>query len=289
MLPISSSSVAPTTSRLRSRCASTSRSTASPVGKSVVLHGPGDVTGIDPQQVVRLEPKPGTADFETNYFPFVEFDRPDFPWLFSPAKADAQHCLRPWLVLVVVRRQPGVELRPAGGTSLPVLDIRTPARPADELPDLAESHFWAHAQTTGVGRADLGAEIAADSVRTVSRLMCARRLDPATSYLACVVPAFEVGRAAALGEPTDVSTLLPAWSIGDAPPSVELPVYLSWEFRTSDGGEFEELVRRLQPRELPADAGKRPTDVSHPGFIVDPQPEHGAAGTISASKGHCVR
>ena len=98
------------------------------IEKSVRLYGPGDVTGIDPQQVVRLEPQPRTSDFEPNYFPFIEFDRPDFPWLFSPAKADTQGRLRPWLVLVVVRRQPGVELRPAGGTPLPVLEIKPPGQ-----------------------------------------------------------------------------------------------------------------------------------------------------------------
>src|SRR6476646_320027 len=77
----------------------------STVQKNVRLYGPADVTGIDPLQIVRLEPKPGTADFEPNYFPFVEFDRPDFPWLFSATRADAQGRLRPWLVVVVVRQQ----------------------------------------------------------------------------------------------------------------------------------------------------------------------------------------
>src|SRR5205809_5433478 len=52
---------------------------AEAVEKTVRLYGPGDVTGIDPQQVVRVEPRRGTRDFEPNYFPAVEFDRPDFP------------------------------------------------------------------------------------------------------------------------------------------------------------------------------------------------------------------
>ena len=99
-----------------------------------------------------------------------------------------------------------------------------------------------------------------------------------------MVPAFEVGRAAGLGEPTDDDAAAGV-VLGDAPPSVVLPVYFSWEFRTSDGGDFEELVRRLQPRELPADAGKRPMDISHPGFSLDPQPEHGAPGTILGIEG----
>ena len=65
--------------------------------QQVRLYGPGDVTGIDPLQVIRTEPRHLATDFEPNYFPAVEFDRPDFPWLFTPAKADAAGKLRPWL------------------------------------------------------------------------------------------------------------------------------------------------------------------------------------------------
>jgi hypothetical protein len=256
------------------------------IEKSVRLYGPGEVTGIDPQQVVRLEPQPRTSDFEPNYFPFIEFDRPDFPWLFSPAKADGQGRLRPWLVLVVVRRQPGVELRPAGDTPLPVLEIRPPAIPRDELPDLSESHFWAHAQTTGAARTELRTVLQSDPARTISRLICARRLRPSTQYVACVVPAYEVGRVAGLGQSTTDTTLRPSWFSGDqAQPDILLPAYYSWEFRTSDGGEFEELVRRLEPRELPPEVGKRPMDISHPGFALQPQPETGAPGTVIGLEG----
>ena len=43
--------------------------------------------------------------------------------------------------------------------------------------------------------------LAGDPALTVSRLLCPRRLDPLTDYLACVVPAFELGRKAGLGFP----------------------------------------------------------------------------------------
>ena len=72
---------------------------------SVRLRGPADVVGIDPNQIVRMDPRPGSSDFEPNYFPCIELDRADFPWLFTPARADANGRLRPWLCLIVVRRQ----------------------------------------------------------------------------------------------------------------------------------------------------------------------------------------
>src|SRR5690606_3957602 len=90
-----------------------------PVSMPMRLLGPGAVTGIDPKQVIRMEPRPGTVDFTPYNFPAIEFDRPDFPWLFTPAKADGNERIWPWLCLVVVRKQPGVRLQFQQGASLP--------------------------------------------------------------------------------------------------------------------------------------------------------------------------
>ena len=249
---------------------------SSAVEKAVRLYGPGEITGIDLQQVVRTEPRHLTSDFEPNYFPAIEFDRPDFPWLFTPARGDEQGRLRPWLCLVVVRKQEGVALRPSGMSPLPTLEIQAPAKPGDELPDLAESWAWAHAQLTGTERSNLKATLAGDPARSVSRLLCPRRLDPNTQYIACVVPTFELGRKAGLDLPIqteDEQRLEPAWLSGpQSPQEVKLPVYYHWAFRTGAGGDFEELVRRLEARPLPPEVGKRPMDISRPGFRVEPPP-----------------
>ena len=65
----------------------------------------GDIIGIDPREIIRTEPRNLTPDFPPYLFPFIEFDRPDFPWLFTPGKPDTDGCLRPWVVLVVVPKQ----------------------------------------------------------------------------------------------------------------------------------------------------------------------------------------
>ena len=251
------------------------------IDRQVRLYGPGDVTGIDPQQVIRTVPRHLATDFEPNYFPAIEFDRPDFPWLFTPAKADDAGRLRPWLCLVVVRKQQGVTLRVERDLPLPVLDIKAPARPERELPDLSESWAWAHAQVTGSQRdaASLTAALAGDPALTVSRLLCPRRLDPLTEYLACVVPAFELGRKVGLGEqikPTDEQPplgLAQAWVVGaQSPPQVTLPVYFHWEFRTGAArGDFEALVESLEARDsrdMPPEVGKRRMNISRPGFQI---------------------
>src|SRR5262245_33947519 len=56
---------------------------------TVRLRGPADVVGIDVHQIVRTDPRPDSTDFESNCFPSIEFDRADFPWLFTPARANA--------------------------------------------------------------------------------------------------------------------------------------------------------------------------------------------------------
>ncbi|HEX6731663.1 MAG TPA: hypothetical protein VF074_16680, partial [Pyrinomonadaceae bacterium] len=190
------------------------------IERQVRLYGPGDVTAIDQLQVIRTEPRHLATDFEPNYFPAIEFDRPDFPWMFTPAKANAEGKLRPWLCLVVVRKQEGVTLRVDRNLLLPVLEIKA-SNVGTELPDLSESWAWAHAQVTGSARDSVSLEtsLAGNPALTLSRLLCPRRLDQLTDYLACVVPTFELGRKAGLGLPIkrdgeldEENQLLPAWT-----------------------------------------------------------------------------
>src|ERR1700733_9238480 len=72
-----------------------------PSAVDVHLYGPGDVIGIDPRHVIRTEPRDFTVNYEPNYLCGIEFDAPDFPWLFTPAAPNGDR-LRPWLVLIVL-------------------------------------------------------------------------------------------------------------------------------------------------------------------------------------------
>src|SRR5262245_26644056 len=222
---------------------------------TVRLHGPADVIGIDPRQIVRTEPPAGTSDYESNDLAAVEFDNPDLPWLFTPAAGDVQGRLRPWIVLVVVRKQQGVRLRPPRTEPLPVLEIGPPASPAQELPDLVDSWAWAHAQLGAREHAtedDLREVLDSRPELSISRLLSPRLLAPFTDYIACVVPAFEPGRRAGTGATVDGNAVLaPAWRSGDgAPRTIALPVYYHWEFRTGAREDFESIVARLAPRDF---------------------------------------
>ncbi|HYR00560.1 MAG TPA: hypothetical protein VET86_10990 [Casimicrobiaceae bacterium] len=226
----------------------------------LTLYGPADIIGIDHRLIVRTDPRPDATNFEPNYLAIVDFDPPDFPWLLTPAHANATGHLRPWLVLVVVERAKVALPALRAGRPLPSISL-TAQQVVTELPDLAESWLWAHSQAIStVNAADPGAaqtlstEMRQLPERNISRLVCPRRLTPRTDYVACVVPATEGGRLRGLGQPVAGDTLGTAWS-RQAPNDVELPVYFSWTFSTGPVGDVETLARRLRtPAQYGGDA-----------------------------------
>src|SRR5262245_4477434 len=57
--------------------------------RRVQLMGPGDIVGVDPRAIVRLEPRPFANDFESNYLAAIEFFDEDYPWRYSPRAPEA--------------------------------------------------------------------------------------------------------------------------------------------------------------------------------------------------------
>jgi hypothetical protein len=231
-------------------------STVQPTAMQVQMFGPGDVIGIDPRHIIRTEPRNFTVNFEPNYLCGIEFDTPDLPWLFTPAAPNGDH-LRPWLALIALKpdefKLPSVAPNP-----LPVVEVQTIAA----LQDLSDSSNWAHVQVSG--DTPLPDALGSTPGTVISRLLCPRRLDPETHYTVFLVPAFEIGRQAGLGQDVSgIATADPAWTKDTAAP-LSLPFYYQFEFNTSDEGDFESLVRRLTPRVLPAEVGERPMDVTTP-------------------------
>jgi hypothetical protein len=226
-----------------------------PPAQSVVLLGPGDIAGVDPRMIIRTEPRQFTVNFEPNYLCGIEFDSPDFPWLFTPAAPNGDR-LHPWVALLVLEADefttPSVAPNP-----LPIVVVQSTAA----LPDLSESWNWAHVQITG--DTSLANALATAPGMAISRLLSPRRLNPETSYSAFLVPAFQTGVAAGLGQDTSAMTTSdPAWTPGqNAKVPLTLPYYYRFDFNTSDEGDFESLVRALTPRVLPWSVGQRPLDL----------------------------
>ncbi len=241
----------------------------------VQLYGPGDIVGIDLRHIVRTEPRNLTVNFEPNYLCGIEFDGPDFPWLFTPAAPNGDR-LHPWLALIVLKPE---EFDPPSLAPNPLPAISIKINKA--LQDLSESWNWAHVQVSG--DTALPAAMASAPGLVVSRLLCPRRLDPETAYTAFLVPAFEVGRQAGLNQDVSgIATADPAWTALTAMP-LTMPYYYQFQFHTSDAGDFESLVRRLTPTIFQDEVGKRPMDVAQPApHISSAGPPLGLQGAIQS-------
>ena len=250
------------------------------VSKTLAVRGPGDVLDFDTSQIVRRYPEPGTPNAEMTFLAHVEFDRPEFPWLFSPFTAKGDQ-IAPWIALVVLEKSHAFINRGASGLPL-VVKTRY-----GELQPLEDSWAWAHAQVIG-GSTDPGPSVAdrltdAYGPVNLSRLLCPRLLSPNTSYLACVVPAFDIGVKAGLGQSGGV--LSPAWtrSPGDEDHEIVLPVYDHWTFATTTDGDFHSLAERLKGAPAPWSVGRRSLDTSHPrGGVADLGP--GDPGSVQVIK-----
>ncbi len=242
---------------------------------TIQLVGPSDIIGLSTRAIVRTEPRAWSTDFEPNFLPFIEFNDEDLPWRYSPMPADTTlHRITPWLTLVVLAESEFDKgANPEG--PLPFIDIN--ADPATILPDASQLWAWAHVHVNSDLKSDsegnpIGTVQSLDRLEQVldtnpdagySRLMCSRKLEPATDYHAFLIPTFETGRLAGLGLdiPTSVDALANAWSGGQT----RFPIFHTWYFRTGERGDFEYLVRLLEPRPVDERIGIRDMDVSEPG------------------------
>jgi hypothetical protein len=278
----------------------TLRVTALPSGeqhtihKSIRLHRPCDVVGIEPGAIYRTDPdhRVNATEFEPNYLAAVELAASDLPWRFSPERGHAGR-RKPWLTLIVLADGEYEYRRPSG-------DIRDTLRPhfirvfepARVLPPSDQLGAWAHAQAIGRLNATTPAGLSAldqsDLAAVRSRLLAPRRLLPITRYLACLVPTFECGRTRGL-DPTGEHEHTPglSWSSATTTP-LDLPVYFSWSFTTAARGDIEALAKRLTPGVLRSTIGTRPLHVGDqdygiPGFA---EPLHYAGALVSTHQPH---
>ena len=255
--------------------------TSPSVSKQVFLVGARDVTGIDPKHIIRLCPNDGETGFLPNYLAFVDFYDEDFPWRFTPATAtkdgqtEAQYLkLRPWLTLVVLTEDEFDELIL---TDSPCQGIKIKESPSKLFPNEEQIWAWAHVQVNesiGSGNADFDSSLQSATENFLanypdmacSRIICPRRLLDNTTYYAFLIPSFEAARLTALGQDdADIHKFEPAWKHSQTTGyTTDYPYYFRWQFTTGTAGDFESLVRKLQPSVPSPQLGKMPMDISMP-------------------------
>lgn len=249
------------------------------VSKEIQLFDPGDIIGIEKRIIVKTEPRNGVQQFEPNFLPYVDFYEEDFIWRYTPTAANNNR-LRPWLALVVLKKDEFEKERIDPRVPLPSLKMKgkileIPFPPAYQL------WAWAHVQVNKELK-DNHLERFQKIVHTspnlaCSRLICPRKLEHETEYFAFLIPAFEKGRLAGLGatekiiDGTDIQ--LAAWGheqkhfSGFTAYKNRFPIYHEWKFKTAKATEdFETLARKIVPRKIHPNVGKRLVDIQSPGY-----------------------
>lgn len=255
------------------------------IPKPVELFGPGDIVGVDARAIFKNEPRNWITNYEPNYLPHIEFYDEDFPWRYTPAAPDlAKQRLRPWLTLVVLKEGEFEENANVKDRPLPFIKV---TEAASKFPPPDQLWAWAHVHANQPLASDIVSDngvAAATALQNLlddnpdfaySRIVCPRRLEPNVPYHAFLLPTFESGRLAGLGlDPADPSykddyyATLAGWENHDGytrPEAEFFPVYFRWYFRTGTVGDFEYLVRLLEPKPVDVRVGTRDMDVQTPG------------------------
>lgn len=257
------------------------------VDKEIELYGPGDVVGIDSKAIVKSEPRNWISNFEPNYLPYIDFVDPDFIWRYTPNAASGKR-LTPWLTLIVLSEEEfkdgkNILNRPLAYISLEEsLNLESIMPPAEDLwawghvhvnKDLVsgEENPVSDAEAAFMGKFNSAVNNNPD--RAYCRLLSSRKLDENTGYHAFLIPTFEAGRLAGLGfdpmESAEFGANTISWeNYTGRIESKNFPVYHRWYFRTSTVGDFEYLVRLLEPRVADSRVGHRDIDVLDPGSNI---------------------
>jgi hypothetical protein len=251
-----------------------------PIQKQIQLYHTGDITGIERSAIVKTEPRNRVRQFEANFLPYIDFYEEDFPWRYTPLAPNRER-LRPWLALVVLQEEEFA--REPMNPGLPLTSFKL----TDELEEIPfpppyQLWAWAHAHVnqkidTDAPIENLKSLLANSPNLACSRIICPRKLDPKTAYFAFLIPAFERGRLAGLGAASEIidqtDIQLAAWGHeqnhfdGFTAYQKRFPIYYEWTFTTGKAGaDFETLAKKIVPRELHPNVGKRLVDIQSPGY-----------------------
>ena len=208
-------------------------------------------------------PAAGTRRLRAELPRGIEFDLPDFPWLFTPAAAGDERAAAA-VARARRRRAAARDARCAGGPALPLPRLgraRRPSCPTSPSRGRGRTRRWS-SSTRAACRAHPRRRARPEPV--------AARL-PAPAGAGDALPRLRRARVrggaqgGARGRADERRRGPARTCLGRARRRRELPVYYHWEFATGSGGDFETLARRLKPRSPPpTSAAARSASASSP-------------------------
>ena len=207
------------------------------------LAGPVDVMDIPSSCIYQCVPADKAGGFGAGYLPYLEFHDEDLPWRYTPLPPSEN--LVPWIMLLACKEGEYTLESDEHGRKRVKIDLGglSEAERAAFYPDASRFHRLAHAQVTTPGDEQPLDYVKKHPFDGVSRLFCSRPLEPWTEYTVFLVPAFELGRLAGLGESFSGNVGLTKFSWEGNPVSTVFPVYYQWSF-TTGGDTFMTLARK---------------------------------------------
>ncbi|RIY05452.1 hypothetical protein D0T11_20365 [Hymenobacter rubripertinctus] len=218
------------------------------------------MVGLTPAAVLRTTPQADAQNFSPLHLSSIEFREEDLPWRYSPEAVTTTDQVRPWCFLLVLEEDE-FNILPQNAAPLPSITIKTGV----PLPDFSQLPLLAHVQVNRVLDTSsatsveefLAGPLQQNPALAFSRLFSPRRLKENTRYVAFLLPTYEAGRRAGLGQPIQpdpnqpITATTAAWSASPSNGSItaprDFPVYHQWSFQTGTDSDFESLARRLTP------------------------------------------
>ncbi|MBR5063096.1 MAG: hypothetical protein IKX05_00110, partial [Bacteroidales bacterium] len=213
------------------------------LSREFYLAGPVDVRSINADAIALAMPADKSKGYSCDYMPYLEFHEEDFPWRYTPLPSSDK--LVPWILLLACKEgEYTLQTAPDGSHQVVINLEGAEGEEADTFyPKKEEFHKLAHVQISAPDGEDPIDHVAAHPEDGVSRLFCTRKLQSGTKYTMFLVPAFELGRLAGLGEPFEGQAPLDRLSFEGNPVSRAYPVYYQWTF-TSGADKFMELAQK---------------------------------------------
>jgi len=155
-----------------------------PIILNLELRGPEKILGINPNMIARVYPPVNSNDEEPNYFAYIDFIDPDFPWRFTPPGIFTEDNINnnridSWLSLVILSSD---EIKQMETNEITVIERKDGKEilniNLDLLPPPTLTWSAAHVQLTGFsGSSDIiDSWIQDNPEKAFSRLVCFKRL-----------------------------------------------------------------------------------------------------------------
>ena len=219
-------------------------------GQKIELLGPADVRSISPKAIMHVSPaESGDVRLNASYRPYIEFYEEDLPWRYTPYAPENPNFF-PWMRLIAVKKD---ECFICFRNGVKVARLNLSKERIDEVFStrvaLSKSaHVQIDVDDNFNGNFDnnkVNELLNENPDCGISRILCTSPLEKSMEYFILLIPTYEHGRLAALGQSlnnTDMSTLVRPQANTD----IDIPIYYKWTCTTAaEEGTFKKLADKL--------------------------------------------